>query len=392
MSRLERLLNELAAEVEELEAAAKREAAKLSNLRLAGDLAEEVDRGPLTLGELADRYREDPVDGPESMTDSRAARVRAALVALERFLGRDFTLAELAPADWRRFHDHRTRGVIDHRGRQVPEGERRPISDATASKDLQVLRQLAIWATETRDEDGNYLLADDPTRELKLKWNNDPRRPIGTDELLAGLREAAPKVRVQVKPATRTEEAVTEPTPLPTLIEVANGTGRRLGSLLGLRWGDWDPGADFPDLGLQGALTFRAEFDKLGRTQTVPVLPQVRETLEAHRASQPDILPEGAWVFPSPTDPDKPLDKNVAIGWLQEAEVAARGEHVKGFGFHAFRRRWVNRVGRSLPPATAAKLGGWKDATVMQGVYERLPDLEETAAALAQVAEAGGAG
>lgn len=77
---------------------------------------------------------------------------------------------------------------------------------------------------------------------------------------------------------------------------------------------------------------------------------------------------------------------------LQEAERAARGRHVKGFGFHAFRRRWANKVGRKLPPATAAKLGGWKDASVMQTVYERLPDLEETAEALAWVAEAGGAG
>lgn len=54
--------------------------------------------------------------------------------------------------------------------------------------------------------------------------------------------------------------------------------------------------------------------------------------------------------------------------------------------------RWVNKVSRRLPPATAAKMGGWKDAHVMQTVYERLPDPEETAEALARVAEAGGAG
>lgn len=50
-----------------------------------------------------------------------------------------------------------------------------------------------------------------------------------------------------------------------------------------------------------------------------------------------------------------------------------------------------NRIGRKLPPATTTRIGGWENARTMQQVYERLPDLEETARALAELAKAGGA-
>lgn len=361
--------------------AAKREAARFSNLRLSGEAAG-ASRTPLTLGELADAFREDEAKGPDSMSEDRGHRVRRRLEAVEAFLGRDFVLRELAPADWDRYHDARRRGLIESRGQPVPEGKRRTVSPDTASKDLQVLRQLCRWATGVRGDDGRFLLESDPTRGLELTWNEDPRQPIVTDELLERLREKAPKVRVQLQQGTRDEEPVLAPTSLPVLIEVANGTGRRLNALRSLRWADWDQDRHFDGWEVPGSLTFRAQWDKNDRTQTVPVLQEVRRALLDWRADQPDILPEGAWIFPSPTDPGKRLDKHVALDWLQEAERAARGRHVKGFGYHAFRRRWVNRVARRLPPAVAAAMGGWKDAYVMQTVYERLPDPEGVAAEL----------
>lgn len=84
----------------------------------------------------------------------------------------------------------------------------------------------------------------------------------------------------------------------------------------------------------------------------------------------------------------------MAFKCLREGEEAARAHNVKYSGWHAFRGGRVNRnrVGRNLPPAAAAKLGGWKNAYSMQAVCKRLPDLDQTAEALARVAEQGGAG
>lgn len=364
--------------------AAKREAAKFSNLRLSGEVEHATSSSaPLTLGEAADAFREDQADGPPSMSKGRGRVVRRRLEALEGFFGRDFVLRDLARSDWNRYHDRRRRGIIDARGRKVPEGNRSPVSKDTASKDLQVLRQLCRWATGVRGPDGDFLLDADPTRGLDLEWNEDPRQPTVTDELLAGLREEATKVRVELKQGTKDEPPVTAPTPLPVIVvEVANGTGRRINSILGLRWGDWDPDRRFEGWDVPGALTWRAEFDKNDRTMTVPVLPEVRRALTAWRSEQPDIVPPDAWIFPAPTEPEKRLDANVARDWLQEAERAARERHVRRFGWHSFRRRWVNRVARRLPPAVAAAMGGWKDAHVMQTVYERLPNPDGVAAEL----------
>lgn len=355
--------------------AAKREAAKFSNLRLSGEVAADEEPEPLTLGELVDVARahlDSVLEGAES--DERERRFRRRLTALEHFFGRDFVVEDLAPHDLARYHSARKRGVIDCRGQRVPEGKRTGVSATTVSGDLQALRQICRFATRFRGEEGRLLLEADPTRDYELKRNKDPRRPIVTDELLEGLRKAAPKVTAQLKRATKEREAVVGPTPLPVLIEVANGTGRRIGSIVRLRWEDWAPERRFEGWSVPGALTFRGENDKAGKTWTVPVLPEVREALVEWRAEQPDILPDEAWMFPRPTDPERPVRVDEAIKWLQEAEKAVRGEHVPYFGFHAFRRRWTNRVARRLPPAIAAEMGGWKGPQVMQSVYERTPN------------------
>lgn len=66
----------------------------------------------------------------------------------------------------------------------------------------------------------------------------------------------------------------------------------------------------------------------------------------------------------------------MAVDWLQEAEKMARpdGKHVKGFGWHALRRRWANKM-KDRPPVDVAHLGGWSGPHVMETVYQRA-DLE----------------
>ena len=155
------------------------------------------------------------------------------------------------------------------------------------------------------------------------------------------------------------------------LIIVAAGTGARIGALLQLRWSDWDP-----DSAKHGTLTWRGEHDKTGRTRVTPVPESVREALQEHRRRMPGV--GEAPIFPAPGS-EGPLRVDVALKWLQEAEKAARGHHVKGFGWHALRRRWANKM-KDRSPVDVAHLGGWSGPHVMQQVYQRatVEDMEAT--------------
>lgn len=98
-----------------------------------------------------------------------------------------------------------------------------------------------------------------------------------------------------------------------------------------------------PDESTHGTLTWRADHDKGGRTRTTPVPESVREALKTQRRRDPGV--GEAPIFPAPNS-DAHLRVDVALRWLRKVERKARpdGEHVKGFGWHALRRRWANKM------------------------------------------------
>lgn len=362
--------------------AAKREAAKFSNLRLAGELPGDGEASA-TLGEAADWAR-DHMELVCKKADSERRRrsFRRRLKALERFFGRDFVLADLTRTEWDDYHERRMTGRIDSDGEPVSEKEARPVSPATASDDLQVLRQLCRRARGVRE----LALDHDPTRDFDLPTNDDPRRVRIHERGLTveKLRKALPQVKTRIRGEGENRWVATC---LPWLFEVALGTGRRIGSILALEWRDWAPEEEVKGWSVPGTLTFRGEADKRGRSQTVPVLPETREALLEWRTRQPDIVPPESPIWPSPTGSGKPLDINTAIRWLQKAERKARGRHVKGFGFHACRREWAIRMQDRLSPGAAALLGGWSGPHCMQQVYQRLPETEAVGKELGRVFE-----
>lgn len=95
--------------------------------------------------------------------------------------------------------------------------------------------------------------------------------------------------------------------------------------------------------------------------------PSVRDALRAQRDRRPGVGEAPIWPAP---DSDDALGGPVARDWLREAEIAARGHHVKGFGFHALRRRWATKM-KDCSPVDVAALGGWAGPQVMQQVYQR---------------------
>lgn len=342
---------------------AKQAALEASNELIRGETPHER---ATTLGEAADLFRREEV---VDMSGRHEEEVRRDLELIETHLGRGFELSKLGPREWNAVRRDRASGRIDGRGNPVrAKADRRERSTRTVQKTLKTLRQLCRFAARWRRPDGSFLLDRDPTRGLDLPTPKDQRRPVCSDELLAGLLEVAPEVTRRVRGDGENEAAET---PLRELILVAAGTGARIGSILALRWSDWHP-----DRGAHGTLTWRGEAQKNGRTRETPVPPSVREALEAQRRRRPGV--GEAWIFPAPAS-DGALRVDVALDWLQEAERAARGEHRKGFGWHAFRRRWANKMkDRSL--VDVAALGGWSGPHVMQQVYQRatVEDMERT--------------
>jgi integrase len=153
---------------------------------------------------------------------------------------------------------------------------------------------------------------------------------------------------------------------LRTLIRLAGDTGRRIGSILALRWSDWHA-----ELGKNGKLRWRAEEDKVGREWWAPVTPEVRDELERRRRERPAV--GEALLFPAPNDPASPVSVQIATEWLRRAEQLAKLEPLAGGAWHPFRRRWASER-KHLSPKDVAAVGGWIDTTTLQKCYQVADD------------------
>ena len=151
------------------------------------------------------------------------------------------------------------------------------------------------------------------------------------------------------------------------LLILAEGTGRRIGAIVALRWSDW-----LPDRGTHGAICWRADSDKLGREWITPVAFEVREALEAWRRECPGL--GEAPIFPQANSPDRCITVYHARAWLRRAEKLAGLAPMRGGLWHPFRRKWATeRKGMEL--RDVAHAGGWTDPTTLLRVYQA-PDPE----------------
>lgn len=107
--------------------------------------------------------------------------------------------------------------------------------------------------------------------------------------------------------------------------------------------------------------------DKIDNEHTVPMSEVAQQALAGALREKPGF--GAAWVFPSDTDPAKPIDRHLANRWLRRAEKLAGIEHERGRGWHAFRRGWAS-ARKLLPDVDVAAAGGWKDTTTMKRCYQ----------------------
>lgn len=313
-------------------------------------------RSPVSLKKLLKLFKREEV---ADMEGRHKEEVKRELELFERFLGAGFRVSQLGPREWNAIRRARASGEIDARGRQRghPEYNGREVGPRTVAKTLKVLRQVCRFGARWRTRGGEFLLEADPTRGLELPREQDPNRPVCSDELLKTLLEAAPNVKMgHEKEEDRQRSYLRE------LLVLAAETGARIGSIVALRWSDWDP-----DAATFGTLRWRAEHDKGDRTRVTPVTVGVREALEAHRQRHPGV--GEAWIFPAPESSGH-LRVDVALRWWREAETEAEVPHEKGMGFHALRRRFANKL-RDHSPVDVAALTGHQDVATLQEVYQR---------------------
>lgn len=324
-----------------------REAAK----QYADDLAARfrkvmpVRKPDLTLGKLFDMYEREVTPSKAVGTQKHDRRARA---LFERCWGSASVVKRLDRRDWDRFIRLRRAGQLKPKQSRYTGGVR----DRMVEQDLRFMNAVCNWALTVR-ENGEPLLASNPFRGFPVPAEQSINQPITRDEEVEAMRTVAADVH-----------------PLcPLYFELAYRTGHRCMAVGQLRWNDVGFTA--------GALRWRAGNDKIRFEHVVPLDRAVLSMLQVLRRSAPVI--GHAWIFPSPTDPSRPISRNLVRDWWKRLEKAAGIAHVKGRGWHSLRRRFATDLDH-LPLKQLMELGGWRTpASVIR--YQK-PTTEQLRASL----------
>ena len=232
--------------------------------------------------------------------------------------------------------------------------------DGTVAADLTFLKSVLNWATRWQDRQARYLMRENPARGFHLPVEKNPRRPTATQNRFAKVRAAAEQVRMVVGRGRSRREA---PTYLLEILDLVNGTGRRISAILALR---------FEDLKLEqephGAIHWPADTDKIGKEWLVPISKEVRAAIDRILVDRPSI--GRAYLFPAVNVASKPVAVEVASEWLLEAERLAGVDKQQGTLWHAYRRKWATDR-KHLPDVDVAAAGGWTDTATLKQVYQQ---------------------
>jgi integrase len=249
--------------------------------------------------------------------------------------------------DWQKFIRERRSGTL--RPLSLEEKPIRKVGDRQLRYDLKHLMAVLSFATVARDDRDVPLLTYNPLKGLAYPNGDCPRRPVLDEERYVKMRGVAGRVHALCE----------------SLLVVAHETGHRVGAVRQLRW---------PDVDLERALVnWRPETDKIGFAHRTPLSDEALSILTKLRRKSPKIGDH--WVFPSPTNLDRPLPREVATDWWREAERLAELEHIPGMGFHSARRKFANDLKPTTNLRDLAYMGGWKSPVTLLTVYQQ-PDMQ----------------
>lgn len=217
----------------------------------------------------------------------------------------------------------------------------RVVRTRSIQADLQFLKSALAWGVTTEHHGVAYL-----QRNRLAGWHlpreQDVRRPLIADETIRALLAVAARVHPR----------------LTLLVLLLETTGRRLSSVLGLRWDD----LDFA----RGVIRWRGVLDKKRRTQDAPMPVRAARALAAERTDHPAI--GGALLFPSRRDPAVPVSRHLAADWLKRAYRDAGLSRPPGGLWHPFRRKWATER-KHHPVRDLAEAGVWKDVQTLLTCY-----------------------
>jgi len=278
-----------------------------------------------------------------------------------RILGPSKDLSKLTLREWQWFVESRRSGAIDSSGEAVPTERREPVREGTVAGDLVFLRSVLNWAAKWRLDDGRYLMNENPARGFPIPKEKNPRRPLATEDRFQKVLAAAAHVTMAIGFGRKRRE---EPSYLPEILTLVNGTGRRVQPVLALRAEDLRPPAPGAP---HGFICWPATTDKMRKEWTVPISQEVRSAI-SRLLDRRGIGP--GYLFPAPNHPNEHVAYEVASAWLLKAEAIAKVEKQKGTLFHAYRRKWATER-KHLPAADVAAAGGWSDLTTLTQVYQQ---------------------
>jgi integrase len=308
-------------------------------LRAVLDNVQAVEDESLTLGMLAKVYLESPQHrSKKERTQKDDAKKLNRVVS---FLGPTRNVLSLSESDVRRFTLARRQG--DKSLEKIQAGQ--VVRDRTIELDLVLLMAALNWASRERNSTGRRLLRENPLHGVKLPKEKNPLRPVMRHDIYLKLLEVA----VRIHPLLR------------LALIVAEGTGRRISGWRNLRWDDVDFQAS--------TIRWRAEFDKKGFEDVVPMSETVEDALRETRKTQRAI--GSAPVFPAPKNPTVPCDRHVLDNWLRRAFTRAELVPERGGLWHSLRRKWATER-KGYPVKDVAAAGGWRDAETMLTSYQQV--------------------
>lgn len=228
----------------------------------------------------------------------------------------------------------------------------------SARADIELLQSMLRWATTVRVKGGQRLLDANPLQSVKLpRRDANPRRPVATWDRFQSTMTAIHELAAEGTEAERRKWVRLE-----LALVLAEATGRRLGAIRQLRWDDIDLTAR--------SIRWRAEADKKRREWTVRIPEALASQLRSFRVKLGGGF--GGLLFPSDSDRDVPVRRDVFDRWLRTAEERAKLPKLDGSLWHAYRRAWASSR-KDLPLKDVAAAGGWSEVGTLLRCYQ-MPD------------------
>jgi len=301
-----------------------------------------LDEQSVTLGMVAELYKQSPAFATKKPR-TRKADTRT-LERVVTFFGRSRNVETLSESDVQRFVLARRQGV----GSLLRVQPGKVVRDQAIASDLVILMTALNWATRERTKDGRRLLKENPLHGVRLPREKNPKRPVMLHDVYLRLLAVADQIHPLLKLA----------------LIVAEGTGRRISAWCNLRWDDVDFQND--------TIRWRAETDKTGFEQVVPMTEPVKEALAATRRAQGAI--GNTPVFRAPKDPQKACSRHLFDTWLRKAYEITELPPERWVMWHSIRRKWATER-KGYPVRDVMEAGGWKNEETLLRSYQQ-PDAE----------------